>query len=106
MKKTNIITLIVILVVIILAIIIINKNGSHIDEETAKCIGQNAELYTQLGCHACKSQEEMFGENKKYLNIIDCWFEKEKCSEIEYTPTWLIKGEKYIGLKSIEKLKV
>ena len=47
----------------------------------------------------------MFGKNRQYLNTIDCWYEKEKCSEIQYTPTWIIKGEKYAETLSIEKLK-
>ena len=104
MKKRSLITILVILGVIIISIIIINS-GNGVSQQTAMCIGENSEFYVQLGCNACRHQEEMFGENKKYLNIIDCWFEGEKCLNIEYTPTWIIKGEKYIGVQSIEKLK-
>jgi len=105
MKKKSLVTLIVIIVVIILAIIIMTRSHPETSEEVAKCIGQNAKLYTQLGCSACKIQEEMFGDNYKYLNVVDCWFEREKCGGIEYTPTWIIKGEKYVGAQSISTLQ-
>ncbi len=105
MKKRSLITILVILIVIIISVIVLVKPHPETSEETAKCIGQNSELYGQLGCRACQAQEEKFGENKKYLNIIDCWFEREKCSGIEYTPTWIINGEKHVGVYSIEKLK-
>lgn len=105
MKKRSLITLIIIILVIILAIYLIYKPHPETDWEIVKCIGENSILYTQLGCHACKTQEEMFGENKKYLNMIDCFFESDKCTEIEATPTWKIKGEYYRGVQSIETLK-
>ena len=85
--------------------LILSKKHPETPENIVKCIGENSELYGQLGCSACKKQEELFGENSKYLTIIDCWNEREKCLEIEYTPTWIIKGEKYVGVQSIEKLK-
>lgn len=103
--KKRWISIIVIIAVIIFAIIIIKSQGNGVSKATTLCIAQNSELYTQLGCHACKIQEELFGENKEYLNIIDCFFEREKCSGITATPTWIINGEKYIGVQSIEKLK-
>lgn len=104
MKKRTLITLSIILGVIILSTIILSR-GNGISQETATCIGQNSELYVQLGCHACETQEKMFGQNYKYLNVIDCWFEQDKCTEIKVTPTWIIKGEKYIKVQSIKKLK-
>ena len=105
MKKKKGLTLIIILVVIILAIIIMTRSHPETSEEVAKCIGRNSKLYVQLGCSACKIQEEMFGDNYKYLNVVDCWFERDKCGEIEYTPTWIIKGEKYDEVFSIKKLQ-
>lgn len=105
MKKKRWIIILIILGVIILSIIVVSKRGNNVSEETARCIGQNSELYTQLGCHACKIQEEMFGKNYQYLNVIDCWFERDKCAGVRYTPTWMINGEKYRGVQSVEKLK-
>lgn len=98
------ITIAIILGVIIFAIII-KSNGNGTSLQIAKCIGKNTILYTQLGCHACENQEKLFGENYNQVTVIDCFYEMEKCSEIQYTPTWIIKGEKYTGVQSIEKLK-
>jgi len=104
MKKRNLITISIIIGVIILSVIILNR-GNGISKQITMCIANNSELYIQLGCHTCKNQEKLFGENYQYLNVIDCWFEKEKCLEIRYIPTWIINNEKYTGLRSIEELK-
>ena len=105
MKKSLWITISIIIIVVIFAIIMKSNLGNGASQETVQCIGQNSALYIQLGCHACEIQEDLFGENYQYLNVIDCWFEREKCSEIQYTPTWIINGKKYEGVQSIEKLK-
>lgn len=105
--KKNWITWLVILGVIIIAIVVLATKNSHTEtpEGISKCIGEKSVLYIQLGCLACEAQKNLFGENIKYLTLIDCFYEKEKCSGIEGTPTWEIKGEKYKGIQSIEKLQ-
>ena len=105
MKKGNLITITVIAAVIILAIVLINQSPNGVSKETAMCIGNNSILYVQFGCHACEIQAEMFGKNYQYLNVIDCWFEREKCEGIIYTLTWVINNEKYDEGQSLEKLK-
>jgi len=105
MKKKKWVTITVIIAVIVLVIIIMNKPAPETPKEIAECIGKNSKLYTQLGCSACQAQEEMFGDNYQYLTIIDCWFESEKCTGIEYTPTWIIKGSKYTGVQEISTLQ-
>lgn len=106
MKKRSLITWAIILAMIILAITIIKTRGNNVDAEIAKCIGENSVLYVQYGCHACAIQEEMFGNNYQYLNVIDCVYEPEKCSEIQATPTWLIDGEYHRGVQEIGNLQV
>ena len=110
MKKKNqsrFVTLLIIIVIVIIAILLLNRKPVETDEETAKCIGSKSLLYTQLGCSHCEAQKEMFGNNYQYLNVIDCWYDHQPCinNEIEGTPTWVIKGEKYEGVQTIEKLK-
>ena len=105
MKKNLWVTIFVIIAVIILAIILMNRSPALVSKDTAQCIGENSELYVQLGCHACETQEKMFGNNYEYLNIIDCFYERDKCSEITVTPTWIINEEKYTGVQTIEELK-
>ena len=107
MSKKRWITLGVILIVVIIAIAVMTRSHPETDKEITKCIGENSVLYTQLGCHACELQEDLFGENYQYLNTIDCFFKQEACieKEIRATPTWIIKEEKYVGVQSIEQLK-
>ena len=103
--KKSWITPIIIIAIVSLAFFVISKNKNETPDEIAKCIGKNSILYIQLGCSACKTQENLFGESYQYLTKVDCWFERDKCTEIQKTPTWIIKGEKYEGVQSIEKLK-
>jgi hypothetical protein len=103
--KKSWISIIIILGVIGLAIFLLNNKKNETPEDIAKCIGKNSVLYIQLGCHACKSQEDLFGESYQYLTKVDCWFERDKCTEIKFTPTWIIKGEKYEGVQTIETLR-
>ncbi len=103
--KNFLINIIIILAIFVIAFFILRNSPNNVDRETAKCIGENSVLYTQLGCHACEAQEELFGENYKYLNVIDCWGEPEKCFDISGTPTWKIREEKIVGVQSIEELK-
>ena len=104
MKKRKWITIVIIIAVIIFSFLIINRSA-EVSMQLTKCIGEGSILYVQLGCHACSNQEKIFGSNYKYLNVVDCWYEREKCGGIAVTPTWIINGEKYVGLQTIEKLK-
>jgi hypothetical protein len=101
----NTITIAIVLILIIVLIVLKNKPGNTTTEEIAKCIGEKSELYTQLGCSACETQEQMFGENYQYLTKIDCFYERDKCSDITATPTWKIKNQDYQGVQTIEKLQ-
>ncbi|MBR9706793.1 hypothetical protein GOV14_07195 [Candidatus Pacearchaeota archaeon] len=101
----NWITWFIIIAIIIYLVINFNNPSPQTNEELVKCIGSKSTLYTQLGCHACETQEKMFGENYQYLNTVDCFYEREKCGGIEATPTWLIKTQEYKGVQSIDKLK-
>lgn len=105
MKKRSWITLAVIVAAIVLAIFLVNASKNGVSKETAICIGKNSELYIQFGCHACEIQEDMFGTNYKYLNVIDCFYNMEKCTSITHTPTWIIDGETYRGVQNLGKLK-
>ncbi len=108
MKKKNWITFVIILVIIFLSVLILSlKQHPKTTKEITECIASQSALYTQLGCSACKKQENLFGENYQYLNVIDCFYEQEECIEkqIKYTPTWIVNNKEYIGVQSIEKLQ-
>jgi glutaredoxin len=107
-KKNFYITLGIVVLVLILAVaIIFYPKDKDSTAELAKCIGEKATLYVQYGCPHCRTQEELFGENIKYINSIDCYQEenREKCKMIQATPTWIINGEQYLGVQSLAKLK-
>lgn len=105
MKKRDVVILAVIITAILIIILIKNKPAPVTSKEIAQCIGEKSELYVQLGCPACENQEKLFGENYIYLNSIDCFFEGSKCGNIESTPTWIIKGKKYVGVQDVETLQ-
>ena len=110
MSKKRIVVWINILVAVIIVSIVlyvVTKPNSPIqtDVDIVKCIAEKSILFTQLGCHACQTQEDLFGENYKYLKTVDCFYELDKCEGIEATPTWKIKGQDYKGVQSIETLK-
>ena len=111
MKKSWVITALIIFAIIVFAIYIKSPKlikPIEISENLTKCIAQNSIVYSQLGCRACKSQEDLFGEYKDLLNTFICNSDNWKtCSSmgITGTPTWFIKGEYYKGVQSIEKLK-
>jgi len=105
MNNQNWVSVIIVLAILVFAYFVITRDKTQVTEEVAQCIGQKSTLYVQLGCTHCKTQEEMFGDYYQYLTFIDCVYEREKCSDIEGTPTWKINGINYKGIQSIEKLR-
>ena len=107
MKRSTLWTIGVVAAVLLLAYFILSKPAVKLTDNIAECIGENSIVYEQLGCHACETQQELFGEDYEYLNSVDCFFEREKCSDakIRATPTWVIDGKKIEGVQSIEKLQ-
>lgn len=110
MKKSveKFITALVIIAILGFSIyIIFNKPASQTSAETVKCIGEKSAIYVQTGCPHCADQEAMFGDNFKYLNSTDCYYKSQTCADagIEAVPTWVINGQKYVGVQSIETLQ-
>ena len=101
MKKDRLITILTVLLVLIIAFVVINSRGGNTSKEIAQCIGDKAILYVQNGCSHCITQENMFGENAKYLNIISCSDDWTQCQHIRSTPSWEIDGQIISGTKSI-----
>ena len=106
--KKNPITLIIIILVVLGGVYFISKGTSpEPEKEIIQCLKEKSKLYVQLGCHACERQKEILGESYRNLNVIDCFYEREKCIEkqISATPTWIINNKRYEGYKSIDELK-
>ena len=113
MGKEKLVTIgVVVFILLIAGAIIYSKNTGFTikdipSEEVARYIGEHSVLYVQPGCIHCKEQEDLFGVNIKYLNIVDCLKDTQVCINlgIEATPTWIINEQKYVGKKTIEELK-
>ena len=77
------------------------------DEDTAVCLAEESELYASASCGFCNQQKEILGEYYNLFNVTYCEDNREVCSakDIGVVPTWVIKGEKYGGVKTLEKLK-
>lgn len=105
MNQKLITSLFIIATFIIILSVFIFLREEKADVETSKCIGGKSLLYIKTGCSHCKVQEDLFGENFKYLNVRNCADTPEKCTEITAVPTWIINEKEYFGIQSIDKLK-
>ena len=97
-----------ILLIFILALFVVSGCATQeIDKATAECIASKSTLYVRTGCPYCEEQKNLFGESVEYLNVIDCMEEPAVCATeaIAVVPTWVIDGEKIVGVQSIAKLK-
>ena len=104
-----------ILLIVIAAAIILNVNDSPTGavisetESLAKCLTEKgATMYGAEWCGHCQNQKEMFGDDFKYINYVDCEENREQCSrecpKCGY-PTWIINNKQYPGEKSLSELK-
>ena len=71
----------------------------------------NVEMYGTFWCPACAKQKEIFGNSFKHIDYVECDergkdAQPEKCdiNNIVSYPTWIIYGEKIVGVKTIEQL--
>ena len=105
-KKGIMILVIAFIITLVVLIAFVKSNGNE-DDQTIKCIAENSELFISKTCGHCASQKEILGEHLTYFTLIDCTTNDPRCikNEIRYVPTWLIKGEKYTGKKSLSQLK-
>ncbi len=105
--KSTLFTILILIAIVAFAIIFLTKKPPETDEEVVKCIASKSTIYTQFGCRACDMQKEMFGENSKYLNEVNCFYDRQACEkeEILATPTWISGRKRVEGIQSIEKLR-
>jgi len=108
MKKTTMVWTVIAIVVILISYSVINyivKPGEY--DSFTKCLTEKgATVYGTDWCKFCQEQKSLFGKSFKHINYINCDIKKEICirERIEGYPTWIINGEKYPGLKSLESL--
>jgi len=110
-QDTKIYLSLVVIVVLIIAGIFYwkNLNRENPEEIVMKCISSKAAMYSQIGCSHCIEQKQILGNYANLFNITECneGDNRQKCADmgIALTPTWIINGNKYPGLKSIAELK-
>jgi len=107
-KKAIIIFVILMVAVIaVISVIIFLKNTPNIDGEVMACIASKSQMYGSATCPHCTEQKKILGSYVSLFNVTDCYIDIGKCTKekIEYFPTWIIGGQKYVGVKSIEELK-
>ena len=82
------------------------------EELFAKCLTDSgAVFYGSITCGHCGDQKELFGDAMKYINYVECNPRAENArpqdcvsANIEYFPTWIIGGEKIIGMQPLQNL--
>jgi glutaredoxin len=115
MKKKAINALVTIFIILIIGAVLlyvtIGKTPNvTVSAEAAQYIGNHSIVYVQAGCSHCKEQEDLFGDNWKYINSLDCISSQTNTqicinANITGTPTWVINGTQYIGVQSIQELE-
>lgn len=73
-------------------------------EDFANCLGSKSKLYVG-GDTSSNQQKAMFGENLKFINVVNCGANRALCSErgIKF-PSWEIKNRIYPGRKTLKEL--
>jgi glutaredoxin len=112
-KVANTLVTVIILLVIglVLYFAIIGKTPTvTVSAQAAQYIGNHSIVYVQAGCSHCKDQEDLFGDNWKYITTLDCIASQANTQicinqNISATPTWVINGKQYVGVQSIQTLE-
>lgn len=84
-----------------------NKEESNKYNDFATCLTEEGVvMYGTEWCSFCQKQKDYFGESFKLINFVDCDTKKQDClaAGIKGYPTWVIKGAKYSGVQSLERL--
>lgn len=70
-----------------------------------------AQMYGAYWCPHCQDQKAMFGDALSEIDYVECDPEGDNAqpqlctdAEIEGYPTWIIDGQKYPGVQSLERL--
>lgn len=95
-------------VLLIVMLIFTNSCNNKKNYDTlANCLSEKgAVMYGTEWCPHCQEQKARFGESFKFVNYVDCDYQRGECQEagIRGYPTWVINGGKYPGVQSLEKL--
>jgi len=89
----------------------VTYDGAYIEKLAKYLTDQGMVFYGAYWCAHCKEQKKILGDAMKYIDYVECDPEGEnanpdECSaqKIEAYPTWVYKGQKYQGAKSLAEL--
>jgi hypothetical protein len=105
-KKKTLKIIGIIFLLIIISFLFLKFKPSKYDS-FAKCLSYNgAVMYGTGWCSHCDNQKKSFGKSFKFIDSVNCDYNKVKCDENNITgfPTWVINDEKYPGEQSFETL--
>ncbi|MFB6214401.1 MAG: glutaredoxin family protein [Candidatus Bipolaricaulia bacterium] len=75
--------------------------------QLAVCLNeQGVTMYGLPTCPHCQEQKDKFGDSFKHVNYVNCSENRDRCLNqgIETVPTWIIDGEKIVGVQELEEL--
>ncbi len=103
-------TLIAVALLLYLFVLAGSNSGSNPEShasQLAVCLTeQGVTMYSLPTCPHCQEQKDKFGDAFKYVDSVNCSENRDKClnQEIENVPTWIIDGEKFVGVQELEEL--
>jgi glutaredoxin len=108
-KNLRLVSSIILILIATTVIIYLTLSDDNFNPESslASCLTKNGAIfYGSDNCGYCLRQKALFEESFKDIVYVNCQTEKEKCSSAKITayPTWIINGNKLVGLQSLEKL--
>lgn len=86
--------------------------SSSYKEKLAKYLAeQGMVMYGGATCAHCKEQKALFGDSVQYIDYVECEADAPNANPEECTaqgitnyPTWVYKGEQFVGLKQLSEL--
>ena len=73
----------------------------------AQCITEKgATFYGAEWCGYCDRQKALLGNSMQYINYVECPQNQDLCNRmgVQAYPTWIINGQKYTGVKTLQEL--
>ena len=89
----------------------LNSSSPEQKALAAQLSRQGAEFYGAWWCPACFQQKNLFGkEGSRLLPYVECdktEADRERCTaaKIQAYPTWVLKGQRWVGVHRLDELK-
>ena len=100
-----------ILIIILLTLAAQSRNTSptntQLDDFAACTKTQGLVMFGTDWCPYCNQQRDLLGNSFEYINYVNCDNEAQRCYSEGITgyPTWDYRGQKYVGVQSLDTLQ-